>query len=68
MKTCCPVCKQITGVHEVPPPGSDRIEAHWTPESPARVCLLSGQLLRDAAGIARIIETEGDRLRLAAHP
>lgn len=66
MLITCSVCKGITGVREVPPlPGLDWIEEHWTPD---RRCLLSGQLLRDAAGIARIIETEGDRLRLAAHP
>lgn len=66
MRIVCPVCNQVTSVHEVPPlPGLDWIEEHWTP---TRMCLLSGQFRRDAAGIARIIETEGDRLRLAAHP
>lgn len=67
----CPLCGGPVGLRLVP----DFPERNWVMPHldavrfPVAVaCAASGLNPDEAAGVARIIETEGDRLRLAAHP
>lgn len=71
MTITCPLCGVPAGVREFPGrPEMNWIMSHldWAEASVAVACVGSGLNPDEAAGVARIIEEGGERLRLAAHP